>query len=148
MRLGVKPRLSGDRAVVSIPHMGTRALCERKGCGHVHTFAITYPEWPAIAARLQKMTLFSPLRDPQLTYLSWVNRWQQGSVSPRLFEVQFEYLMQFDELFSIEYVKMDAEQGKGHFERPEWIKPLPREPDWEYIYNLPPVRRFYAHPTV
>ena len=167
--MGVSPKINNmngsrlDRVVLSMQHSGTRTLCNLLNCGHFHTFAIEHPE---VEDFPENIFIACPLRNPREMWASWAKRWEIGitAVDLGLFKAEFEYLSIFDDMYDIHYIPIDlpprddilAEWSdlldeslvidwgdrKGHIEgSTETDHP---EPDWDYIYNLPFVKRFYV----
>jgi len=129
--------------VLSIPHSGTRVLTKWLGCEHFHVYGRIHPDFAGFD---ENVLLVSSLRDPRAIWRSWVKRvnLDRGAVALEYFEPQFEYLESFDKEYDILYIPVDLlGLGKvGHVEgSTETDHP---EPDWNYIYNLPFVKRFYV----
>ena len=129
------------RIILSIPHAGTRTAMNLFGCGYEHVFI---REDPRFGGFLPECKLISPLRDPRAIWRSWVKRWNNkaGEVSLDLFELQFRHLECFDREYDIFYFPIENCERTGHMVGScETDHP---EPDWDYIYNLPFVKRFYG----
>jgi len=124
--------------ILSIPHSGTRAMMALVGCPHAHVYIREIPEWIGFTDEY----LICPLRDPKAVWRSWVKRWNtgQGAVSLDLFQPQWEHLEALDKEYDIVYIPMMGD-GEGHIDGP--IETDHAEPDWDYIYSLPFVKRFF-----
>jgi hypothetical protein len=154
-----------QRKVVSIPHSGTRGLKDLLGCHHVHLWCI----WPRLDAELMDNVVIMPLRDPQQIWISWLNRaGTKERIDLNRFEKQWRKLVQLDRIFDITYVPVDHPardeiiqdvahrlqievnptwEKVGHMGGdPQWVIDHPDEIpeiDWDFIYNLPMVSKFY-----
>jgi len=157
------------KIVLSIPHTGTRTLMEAFGWPHFHVYGRIHPEFVGFA---RDTVLACPLREPRAVWQSWVKRWETdtGAVDLGLFIHQWEFLEEFDKEYDIFYIPLDCPgcglSGKsqemldilskrldeelkvdfsklvGHYG--DDVKTDHPEPDWDYIYNLPFVKRFYV----
>jgi len=153
------------RTVLSIPHSGTRSLCEMLDCEHVHTFV----PWSRIDAEIEDDVVITPLRDPKKLWQSWLNRFNTvHKIDLDRFEGAWRNLELADKVYDIWYVPVDHParderlqaiadrleievnptwERVGHMGGdPEWVE---RNKDklpvinWDYIYNLPFIKRLY-----
>jgi hypothetical protein len=147
--------------IVSIPHMGTRAAIDALGCKHSHVFVRELDDWKGFTEPL----LICPLRDPLNTWRSWVKRVNvgHGAVDLDLFQKQFHHLEALDKEYDFFYLPVDRPNFDLLDELSDRLGILVRlgkignmnasfktdhpEPNWEYIYNLPFIKRFYETPV-
>jgi hypothetical protein len=152
--------------VLSVPHAGTRTVQKILNCEHAHVYVRDHPDWPFFAKRIRFLRLVVPLRDPRAVWRSWVKRWnaKQGEVELHLFQPQWEHLLAFHEEYKLFYLPVDHvsrderlqvlaeyldrplhanwDDHSGHMDAPETTDH--EEPDWDWIYKLPMVSRFYT----
>ena len=150
------------RIVLSIPHAGTRTLTESFDWPHFHVYGRLHPDFVGFG---EDVILACPLREPRAVWQSWVKRWETdtGAVDLGLFIHQWEFLEEFDKEYDLFYIPLDCPESQemldilskhcnedlrvdfskmvGHYGND--MKTDHPEPDWEYIYGLPFVKRFY-----
>ena len=138
------------RVVLSIPHTGTRSVMELFDCGHVHTYVRTLPSFSEYWPILQNSFVIVPLRNPRHTWESWVKRWnsKQGEVPLHLYQEQWEHLQWFNKRLRLWYIPVEIlPTVSGHISDgvDDYYDPAKYDqPDWDMIYNLPFVKRYYA----
>ena len=126
--------------VLSVPHCGTRSLKKLMGCGHAHVFIREHPRWVGF----EDTYLVCPLREPRRVWQSWVKRHNTGrGLDLSLFDKQWRHLEALDKDYEIHYIPLMGE-GEGHGDGP---LETDITPDWDYIYALPMIRRFYEKPV-
>ena len=143
--------------VVSIPHSGTRSMMQALGCGYHHMFIRENQYWQGFKEKI----LVCPLRDPKEVWKSWVKRdnAKRGAVSLDLFEKQYQHLKNMDAEYDLFYIPVDRTNFDLLEELSERVgfhvslskigsmdaptETDHEEPDWDYIYNLPMIKRFY-----
>ena len=110
------------------------------GCSYAHVFVREDPNWTGFTDEY----LICPLRDPALVWESWVKRWNtgKGAVALELFDLQWRHLEALDREYDIVYIPLDG-KGDGHL---EGLTETDVVPDWDYIYSLPMVSKFYDLP--
>ena len=150
------------RKVISIQGSGTRFLCELLKCDHVH-----------IGHRKEVLegVYACPLRDPKAVWLTWQKRWNmKGPYGGFGFTFQdaWETLNAID--YPIWHIPLDRPEREqqiiglsevlqedlnpdwnelvGHANQSkknkEWWADNPVSVDWDYIYSIPLVAKFYA----
>jgi hypothetical protein len=141
--------------------MGTRTVIDAIGCSHSHVFVREIEDWEGFAESL----LICPLKDPLDTWRSWVKRVNigYGAVDLDLFQKQFHHLEALDKEYDFFYLPVDRPNSDlldeltdrlGFFVRLGKVGSMNAsfktdhpEPDWDYIYNLPFIKRFYEAPV-
>ena len=119
-------------------------------CGHIHTYARELPDWPHWRSILGTKSIITPLREPKETWKSWVNRWnlKRGEVELYLFEEQWKHLEAYFKEYVITFIPVELlGQRVGHIDAPDTDYFCPatyEQPDWDYIYSLPFVKKYYA----
>lgn len=126
--------------IVSVPHSGTRTLMKAVGCSYAHVFIRENPNW--IAGFTEDQYLICPLRDPKKVWKSWVKRWNtgEGAVDLALFELQYRHLEILDKHYELHYVPL---MGAGEGSMNASTTTNHPEPDWDYIYKLPMIAKFF-----
>ncbi len=150
-----------QRKILSIPHTGTRALSDLLQCHHIHVHYL----WPRLDAELRDNVIVMPLRNPKRVWFSWVNRvGTDHEIDLNRFNKQWRKLQQLDRIYDIFYLPVDHSERNEQLEllsdklgtkiKPGWKrtghmggirgpKPEP-EVDWDFIYDLPMIKRFYG----
>lgn len=141
--------------IVSIPHTGTRFLCERLG---VEKRVHTHSKWESLYSQVEGKHIIAPLRNPPDVWESWARRKNPPGTEHSAKMEPFPYATFFsawynmhtlDMMFDVDFICVDKCEDHritdwspvGHGDKGTVVRPAT---ELRPLYYLPFVRRHYG----